>query len=206
MTAGRSDYTEAMIELAFERGYEGVTVEEIAAAAGGSTAEFERLFASKQECALAALEEMAADNMRAVREAFESQPQWPDSLRAAAYTHARWILEHPRKMHFGMTETVRAGELTGAVRDRLIAEYVDMVDAGREVAEDPESVPPLTAESVIGSIAQVMARHSDEVEERDPLSFVPEMMYLAVRPYLGEEAARRELTIPPPDLRGENDL
>ena len=31
------------------------------------------------------------------------------------------------------------------------------------------------------------------------------MMYLAVRPYLGEEVARKELTLPPPDSRQRED-
>jgi hypothetical protein len=67
------------------------------------------------------------------------------------------------------------------------------------VAPDPDSVPPLAAASVIGAIIQVLARYSSEGDGgRDPVAAVPEMMYLAVRPYLGEEAARRELTMPPP--------
>jgi hypothetical protein len=59
-------------------------------------------------------------------------------------------------------------------------------------------VPAFAAESIVGAIAQLMARNSERDDPRDPVAAVPEMMYLAVRPYLGEEAARRELTIPPP--------
>ena len=196
---GRAEYLEAMVDLAYDRGYEALTIEEIARRAGGTKEGFEAVFSSKQECAIAALEDSAASNLRAVRRAYESEPRWPDSLRAAAYAHARWINENPRKMRFGMLDTLWAGELSGALRDQLIGEYVAMVDAGRAVAEDPDSVPALTAESVIGAIAGVMARNDTRIEDRDPLAVVPEMMYLAVRPYLGEEAARRELKIPPPE-------
>jgi len=198
VTADRSAFTKAVVDLTFERSYEAVTVADIAARAGSSEAGFESLFASKQECAVAALEEMIASNRRAVRGAFESEPRWPDSLRAAAYAQARWIVDNPRKTRFGMLETLWASELTSALRDQLFGEYIAMVDAGRSVAPDPDSVPPLTAESVVGSIAQVLARYSEREGGRDPFTGVPEMMYLAVRPYLGEEAARRELTIPPP--------
>lgn len=198
MTADRSAFTEAVVDLSFERGYEAVTVAEICARAGGGETDFRRFFASKQECALAALEEMIASNQRTVRGAFESEPRWPDSLRAAAYAQARWIVANPRKTRFGMLETLWASELTSALRDQLFGGYVAMIDAGRSVASDPDSIPPLTAESVVGSIAQVLTRYSERDEGRDPVSGVPEMMYLAVRPYLGEEAARRELTIPPP--------
>jgi hypothetical protein len=148
---------------------------------------------------VAKLEELVADNQRVVRQAFESEERWPDSLRAGAYAQARWIAEHTEEVRFMMLETLWASELTGALRDQFLAEYTVMIDAGRAVAPDPDSVPPLAAESVIGAITQAIARYSgEESGRRDPIAAVPEMMYLAVRPYLGEEAARRELTIPPP--------
>jgi hypothetical protein len=148
---------------------------------------------------VAKLEKLVADNQRVVRQAFESEEQWPDSLRAGAYAQARWIADHPEEVRFMMLETLWASELTGALRDEFLAEYTAMIDAGRAVAPDPDAVPPMAAESVIGAIIQVLARYSSgQTGERDPVAAVPEMMYLAVRPYLGEEAARRELTIPPP--------
>lgn len=196
--ARRAEYMEALVELAFEHGYDAVRVEEIVAAAGGSRGDFEGFFASKQECAIAALEELAESNLNAVRTAFESEAGWPDSLRAAAYAHARWIVENPKKMRFGLLEMLWAGELPSALRDDLFGAYVAMIDEGREVAPEPEAVPAYTAESVVGSITQVIARRLAKPGERDLFSLIPEMMYLAVRPYLGEEAARRELTIPGP--------
>ncbi|HEU5104669.1 MAG TPA: TetR/AcrR family transcriptional regulator [Solirubrobacterales bacterium] len=198
MSPHRAAYMEAMVDLAFEQGYENVTTEAIAARAGGSTADFETLFASKEVCARSLFEEHAAENMRQVRAAFDAEESWPDSLRAAAYAHARWIREHPRTMHFGVLEVLWAGEMATVLRERIISAYVEMIDAGREVAADPDSVPPLAAESIVGAIAQVMARNSTQIEELDPMAVVPEMMYLAVRPYLGEEAARAELSMPPP--------
>jgi len=195
---GRTDYMEAMVDLAYERGYETITIEEIAGRVGGDRAGFEAIFPSKQACAIAALEALAESNLTAVRGAFRSRPEWPASLRAAAYAHVRWILANPKKMRFGLLETRWAGEVANATRERLFGAYVTMIDAGREVAPDPESIPPYTAESVVGSITQVVAKDVSGRGDRDLLSLVPEMMYLAVRPYLGEEAAKAELTEPPP--------
>jgi AcrR family transcriptional regulator len=194
----RAAYMQAMVDLAFERGYEEVTVEEIAARAGGAGEDFEAAFASKEECALALIEERWVENMRLVRGAFDAEESWPDSLRAAAYAHARWLVENPRTAHFGVNELMRAGEMANVLRERIINSYLEMIEAGRELAEDPDSIPASTAESIVGAIAELMARNSERMERRDPVAAVPEMMYLAVRPYLGEEAARRELTIPPP--------
>jgi len=196
---------EAMLDLVFERGYDGVTVEEVADRAGGSLAEFQRFFSSKQDCAVAVLEELAENNLRTVRGAFDREERWPDSLRAAAYAHVRWILDNPKKMHFGLLETLWAGEMTSALRDNLFRSYIEMVDAGREVAPDPEAVPAYTAEGVVGSITQVVVRNMGKPGGANLSSQVPEMMYLAVLPFLGEEVARKELTLPAPDSRQRED-
>lgn len=197
--AERTAYTEALIELAFESDYQSVTVDEIVARAGGSKEDFERTFPSKQACAVAAIEEVMGSSLRIVQDAFDSGGRWPDSLRAGAYALAHYVIDHPKEIRFGMLDMLWAGELTGALRDQFFGKFIAMVDAGRDVVPDPEAVPPLAAESVVGSITQALGRFSlERGGERDPVAAVPEMMYLAVRPYLGEEAARRELTIPPP--------
>lgn len=148
---------------------------------------------------VAKLEALIADNQRVVRQAFEREERWPDSMRAGAYAQARWIADHPEEVRFMMLETLWTSELTAALRDQFLAEYTAMIDAGRAVAPDPDAVPAMAAESVIGAIIQVLARYSGgNPEQRDPVAAVPEMMYLAVRPYLGEEAAKAELTKPPP--------
>jgi AcrR family transcriptional regulator len=192
---------EAMLDLVFEHGYDGVTVEAVANRAGGNLDEFQQYFSSKQDCAVAVLEDLAENNLRTVRGAFDQEARWPDSLRAAAYAHVRWILDNPKKMHFGLLETLWAGEMTSALRDNLFRAYIEMIDAGREVAPDPDAIPAHTAEGVVGSITQVVLRNMSRPGGGDLFSQVPEMMYLAVRHYLGEEAARRELTMPPPDSR-----
>src|SRR6188472_295670 len=158
---------ETMVDLAFERGYDAVDVADVAERAGGSVAEFESLFPSKQACAVAILEGIAESNLRAVRGAFDREPTWPDSLRAAAYAHARWILDNPKKMHFGLLETVWASELTGALRDHLFGEYVAMVDAGREAADDPDSISASAALGVVGSITEVITRRLGEESDRE---------------------------------------
>ena len=194
----RAAYMKAIVDLTIDKGFENVTVEMVAERAGGSAADFEAVFGSTEDCALKVFEEEAAEHMRQVRGAYDREAQWPDSLRAAAYAHARWIAENPKLTRFGTLELLWTSETASAMRDRIIGGYATMVDAGREVAGNPESIPTLTGESIAGSVKELMARNSDKIEERDPSSAVPVIMYLAVRPYLGEEAAQRELTIPPP--------
>lgn len=197
MNDARERLMEAMLEVVTERGYAAASVEEVVARAGVDQADFDRLFSSKEDCALVVMDAIAADFVRTGREAFEKEEKWPDSLRAAAYAQARWIKQKPREARFGAVEMLWAGELAQARREAGFQSLADLVDAGREQAEDPDAIPALTAEGVIGSIGELITK-SLQSGNFDPLGLVRELMYVAVRPYLGEEAAARELELPPP--------
>lgn len=69
--------------------------------------------------------------------------------------------------------------------------------ASKEECAMADSIPAFTAEGVIGSIGEMLTKRLQR-PGFDPYDLVPELMALAVRPYLGEEAAARELEIPPP--------
>ncbi len=88
-------------------------------------------------------------------------------------------------------------ELAQARREAGFQQFQTMIDAGRGEVADPDSIPASAAESVIGSIAALLTKRLQGGSLK-PYELVPELMSLAVRPYLGEVAAERELRIPPP--------
>ncbi len=194
----RERLEEAMLDLVSSQGYEAFGVEELLERAGATRAEFESEFSSKEGCALAVFDRFMEDCVGQVREAFERQPVWPDSLRAAAYELARWLDEHPREARFGGLEILWVSELSQARRELALAEFTRMADGGRAHAENLDSVSASTAEGVVGSVAGMLARRAQQ-KGASAYEYVPRLMYLAVLPYLGEEAAARELTMPPPE-------
>jgi AcrR family transcriptional regulator len=195
---------EAMLDLASTQGYEATEIDAIVARAGASREEFDDLFASKEDCAIAVFDRFMEGFNRKVSEAYERETEWPDSLRAAAYTVAGWMTEHPREARFGAIELLWAGELTQTRREASFQRFVGMIDAGRARLEDPDSVTDATAEHVIGSLAEMITKRA-QGGELDPYQFVPDLMYLAVLPYLGEEEAAKELSIPPPPRPSKSD-
>jgi AcrR family transcriptional regulator len=199
VSVGREQLMDAMLDLTFEHGYEAVSVDLIAGRAGGTRDDFSAIFASKEDCAVALLEMLAADNVRTVQGAYDRQDEWPDSLRAAAYAQANWIVENPKWARFGMVEMLWAGELAKAIRDDGFRHYSAMVDGGRAVASDPDAIPAFTADGTIGSIMKIFAKRLQRGPVQNPYELIPQFMYLAVLPYLGEAAARRELTMPAPE-------
>jgi AcrR family transcriptional regulator len=197
VSAVRERILEAMLDLVAARGYDECTVASVCERAGATRSEFDRLFGSKEECAVAVFDRFMEDFNRDVESAFEAEPVWPDSLRAAAYAAARYQEEHPRELKFGALGMLWASELMQTRRELAFRNFIRMVDAGRALAPDPDLVEDATAERVIGSIAGMITRRTQEGPV-SPRKFVPELMFLAVLPYLGEEVAARELVIPPP--------
>jgi AcrR family transcriptional regulator len=194
----RERICEAMLDLVSEQGYEATGLDEVLARAGVPRGDFERLFGSMQECAVFVFESFMAECIGATRRAYDSKAEWPDSLRAAAYALARWLKEHPREVRFGAVEMLWVSELSQARRELAFQTFAELADGGRAVAEDPDSVPAFSGEAVVGSVAKTLAKRAQQ-KGTSPYEFVPQLMYLAVLPYLGEEAAEAELRIPAPE-------
>jgi AcrR family transcriptional regulator len=191
-----------MLDLVAKQGYRETSIEEIIAAAGVSQADFDGLFASKESLAVEVLEERSKDCFEAVIGAYEAQAQWPDSLRAGAYAMADWMAAHPREVRYGPVEMLWAGEQAQVQREIAFRRFRGMVDDGRSRLEDPDSLPNTTADLVIGSAVKMLTERAMEGGKIDYHQLVPHLMAIAVRPYLGEEAAARELAIAPPQRTG----
>ena len=189
----------ALIDAALREGVQAVGVQGLCAKAGVEPQAFRSEFGSVAECATEVYLANIAEFDRVVFGTVERASGWPARLRAGAYAAARYIRERPRESHFDFVEMLEAGETAQAYRDRYVRRLVALIEEGRAVAPDPEALTPGIGEATLGSIYEVAARSAGEAKGfAEAESLVPELMYIAVRPYLGHETALRELEIPPP--------
>jgi AcrR family transcriptional regulator len=188
-----------MIDLVLERGYEEVTVEAVCERAGLGRDAFERQFRDREECFMAVFWHYTGRFEHLVVGAFENEEEWRDGLRAAGWAANRYILTYPRQTRFGSTAMFTAGPVAQAHREAHLNRFVDLIDAGRQELDDPESLDRTVAEGVMGSIYTKLI---EQLQQNDGAisgeKFIPELMYIAVRPYLGNEAATEELSMPAP--------
>jgi AcrR family transcriptional regulator len=190
---------EAMIDLVLEDGYEATTVERVVERAGVDRGDFDRQFSGTDDLYIQLYQEIADAFDDEVIEAFDAHEAWRDGLRACAYTAARHIRNHPREIRFGTVQMFVTGDLAQARRDLQLHRMVDLIDRGRQELDDPDSMTRGVAEGVIGSIFGVLVKELQSGKGVGAAeSFVPELMYIAVRPYLGHDTAHEELSIPPP--------
>ena len=197
--SARARLRAATIDLVLQRGLDGVEAQELCARAGFDRAEFERCFDGVGDCALAVYLANIAEFDRALDAASAPGDPWRDRLRATAYVAARHVRDRPLSTRFDMVAMLAAGGLAQAHRDRYVRRIVDLIDEGRQELPDPEALGPTVAETIFGSIYQLLARElSGTGGTGRAEAVVPQLMFIAVRPYLGDEAAREELEISPP--------
>lgn len=188
----------AVMAVVHERGYPDATVADFIARAGIEPSAFVGQFRDKKDVVLRVFESYIDDFEAKVKTAYATSPNWPDNLRAAAYETTRWIRDHPDGTWFGMVGALEAGEMARVRRENVFRWCAGLIDEGRAAAPDPGAVPEGAPLMAVGAIVEILTRQVQGTIIADPVETVPKMMYGAVRPYLGEGAARRELTIPPP--------
>lgn len=189
----------AVIAEMVEKGYEGSAVEGVVARAGVSRAEFDRRFGSLELCVLDSFERFIADFELRVGTAFNSQPDWPAGLRAAAYATADWMEENPLVVAFGMVDVLKMpGEMGRVRREEAFAFCARMIDRGRAVSSNPDAIPKFADTFSIGAVTQLLTHRLQEEAEVEPRDVIPEMMNRVVGIYLGSEPAAAEWTAEPP--------
>jgi AcrR family transcriptional regulator len=195
----RDRIREAMLDLFVANGVEATSVEMVVERAAVDRAEFDRLFAGKDDLYLQFFYELTAAFEHDLFAAYEAQESWRDGLRAAAYYAACYFRDRPRETAFGTVQMFAAGEVAQGHRERQLYRMVELIDRGREELEDPDSMSRGVAESVFGSVYELLLAKLRAGEgTASALDFVPDLMYVAVRSYLGHEVALEELSISAP--------
>jgi AcrR family transcriptional regulator len=189
----------ALIELIFERGYEAVDEHQIADRAGATTRDFRRRFADKQDCTIKVIEASLQDFEWMVESAYDSGADWREGLRACAWAVADHLEEHPDLVHVLVVDLMQArSEMLRVLREECLMYGARVIERGRAEAPDPAAVREGAAMIAMGSIAQLLTHRLQKGVDVAAHETVRQMLYLTVRPYLGEEAAREELDAPRP--------
>ncbi len=189
----RALIVEALVEVAAERGYGETTIEAVVERAGLDRPAFDRHFRGKYDCFLSAWQEINEGCLEAMIRAYDSHEDWPDRLRAVAHQVVEGLRRDPDRACFGV-EVLAAGDAARARRDMTMRVIASLIDAGRQEMEDPEAVPHTTAEALAGSAYGQIYSKVVRGQADDLPALVPQLMSAAVMPYLGAEAALRELS------------
>lgn len=199
METERERIAAAAVELIGSRGYRETGLGEILARAGVSERGFRRHFADKADCFVQVWDELTLAHAVLAAEAFAAAGSWRERMRAAGWVTLEYLQADLRRTRFLVLEVLNAGEIALAHRDLAIAAQVEWVDAGRREPGAPSTLTRASAEHIVGAINEMLIRRTLSGEITEGAGVLGELMYIAVRPYLGDEAAREELEMAPPE-------
>ena len=189
---------EALLDLCAERGYASLELTDLLERAGVERAAFDREYSDLDACFAAVLGQVYADFFVRAQAAVAGQSGWRDRMRATAYALLRFLRADERVARFAAVEAQHAGEGAQRLFLETFERLVDLIDEGSAEASGPDSPSRATALGVGGV---VFARIQEAVAEGElglGEEEIPQLMYAAVFPYLGAEAAEEELSTPPP--------
>ncbi len=199
----------AMAEVASEMGAGSVTVAHVVSRAGVSRRTFYDLFADREECFLAAFEEAIERGGALVVGAYEGEATWRERIRAGLWAALQWLDEDPATARLCIVESLAAGPKVLARRAVVLRALVQAIDEGRNAQparggtrrKAATTLPPLTAEGVVGAVLSVIHTRLSTPEPQPLTGLLGELMGVVVLPYLGQAAAEKELHRPAPKLR-----
>lgn len=192
---------EALLDLCARRGYADLRLEDVLERAEVDAAAFHRRYADLDALFAAVLGRAYGEFFELAQEAVAGKTGWRDRMRATAYALLRFLRADERVARLAAVEVQHAGEGAQQLFLETFNRLVDLIDEGSAEAGGPDSPSRATALGVGGVL---FARLQEAVAESElglGEEEIPQLMYAAVFPYLGAEAADEELRIPPPQPR-----
>lgn len=187
----------AMLKAAAELGYRQATVQDVIDRAGVSRPTFYEHFANKEDCFLAAFDATAARLRERIDAAAEKGgANWRDRLRLSLEELLSFAGSEPEAARALIVEARAASAKALLRRDDLLDYFATCVDGlARDHLPDAGSRSEITAAGVVGGIEALLYSRLNKGELDDLNSLLPSLMYFAVLPYEGHEAASEELAV-----------
>jgi AcrR family transcriptional regulator len=187
---------DALIETVALRGYDRTTIERVLSVAQIPAPVFDEHFENKQDCFLQALDELVG---RLERQLLESLPQtasWPERIELGLRTLLMALAEQPDGARVAMVECLSAGDASVARLHSALARFVPILEEGRAYGVEEGStgseqlpLPSQTSVGVVGGIASIVHRRVLEGHTAELPALLPDLLYFALLPYLGQERA-----------------
>ena len=199
----RDEFCAALIELIGEEGYsKKVTLERVLDRAGVDPEEFWRRYPSWDDFLVASwLGVMEREFWPRSKAAYaRGGSDWRESLRRQAWDLLRFLEEDIPRARF-LVEVAAQEQTVQANRDVAFAQMVDTFHLGRFASAKGAGVPRATAEALVGATWTGMAQNIQPPVNYEALrGGAPQILYLTMMAYLGEEEAQEELRRGPQDL------
>lgn len=179
----------AFIALVGEVGYSGATITGVLEGASVTSRTFYKLFATIDDCCIAAFDKGVEDLRPLLAEAYLEESEWPLQVRAALHALLADFAGWPELGRLLTVEPFVAGPELAKRHKAAIEEMVPFLREGRELRAG-EPLPDTAERGILGAVnsmigRQVMAGSGEQLE-----SLLPDLTQFVLTPYLGAAEAR----------------
>jgi AcrR family transcriptional regulator len=131
-------------------------VAEVLKAAGVSRRTFYEQFADKEDCFLAAYDEIAARCTERLLAGYHSGGDWEDGIARAYAALLATLAAEPEYAHLGVVGVLAAGPRALARRESTLRRFARFIDFTRERAEAAVKPPALVGQAIVGGIHELV--------------------------------------------------
>jgi AcrR family transcriptional regulator len=180
------------------------TVSQVIARAKVSRKTFYDVFEDREDCFVALFAQGLERAGERAGAACAAQDGWREGVRAGLAEMLRFIEEEPLLARLCVVEALAAGPRVLELRDRALVRLQRTIERGAQAGTRAAGLGDCSAVTAEGTIGAVFAIIYARLLERSSEPYLPllgPLMSMIVLPYLGGEAAARELRRPPPRRR-----
>jgi AcrR family transcriptional regulator len=185
----RERLIESVVAATVEAGYSSLTVDRIVRRARTSRSTFYAQFDDKQAAVEAAYEHLFERYLRELLSACGAQPRWCLKVKVGIGATLDMAAASPTDAQFLVVEALTVnGDFLRRVlesRDRLARLLV----AGRTETPNGAELPGIVEPALVGAVAGVISTQLRAGEAKQLPALAPELVELALTPYLGREQA-----------------
>ncbi len=185
----------AIVSAVSEKGYQAATVEDVVRGSGVSRKTFYEQFNNKEDCFLAAYDELVGRLVATVGEAYRAQNSWEARVVAAIGALLEFFASEPEAAQIGMIEVMAAGPV--ALERYRLAQRGFTVFL-QETAERSSYTGDLSARAgmaAIGGTAAVIAEMVREGKTRQLPAIRNDVATFGLAFFIGSSAAQRAVEV-----------
>ncbi len=193
----RSRALSALVHLTLDERYAELSDPQIAQFAGISTEAFHKLFANKEACFLAVLDEVVAEAMEVVKRSIEPASSWPEAVHLAVSALVEYFAAHEALSRMAFIEIFDVGPGMVGRMTRSIEDFTKLLD---ELGPEARRGPLVAREAITGAIWGIVSAYASHDRVRQLPRLTDQLTFLVLAPYIGPkpametiESARRPL-------------
>jgi AcrR family transcriptional regulator len=190
----RARIFESLAIVSATKGYADVTVKDIIDHAGVSRRTFYDLFADKEQCFLAAYDEIVERLFAAVDRAYSAERRpWPERIAAALHALVENYASEPELARLAMVDVLAAGPTALDRRDAMLRRFAVFFEEGQVGLPAATALDGLLSQAVVGGLYEALYAYIVNGQAERLPELMPDLIYCALVPYLGHPRALQEI-------------